>query len=118
MDGGIERGKPFIVHHQRLDLGLREFGVVGVGFGVERGLVVLQLLLEPSLPVVHFQPLGEHRGFLTSIYISGEKTPDISQPGGDVGLVDLVEIREGAILAAVLFLQFGQLGADAFQLGD
>ena len=42
VDGGIERGKPFVVHHQRLDLGLGELGVLGVGLGIERGLGVLE----------------------------------------------------------------------------
>ena len=49
VDGGVERGEPFVVHHQRLDLGLGELGVVGVGLGVEGGLGVLEALLEVGL---------------------------------------------------------------------
>ena len=49
VDGGIERGEPFVVHHQRLDLGLGELGILGVGLGVERGLGVLEALLEVGL---------------------------------------------------------------------
>jgi len=30
VDGGIQRGEPFIVHHQRLDVILGEPGVLGV----------------------------------------------------------------------------------------
>ena len=49
VDGGIERGEPFVVHHQRLDLRLGELGVFGVGLGIEVGLGFLQLLLEVGL---------------------------------------------------------------------
>ena len=30
VDGGVQRGEPFVVDHQGLDLGLGELGVVGV----------------------------------------------------------------------------------------
>ena len=49
VDGGVEGGEPFVVHHQRLDLGLGELGILGVGLGVECGLGVLQALLEVGL---------------------------------------------------------------------
>ena len=49
LNGGFQRGQPFVVHHQRLDLGFAQFGVMGVGFGVQVGFGVLELLLELGL---------------------------------------------------------------------
>ena len=60
-----------------------------------------------------FQPFVEHGGFVLGLLVAF----DLLQPGGDVGLVHLVQFGERAFLAAVFFLQFGYLGGDAFQLG-
>ena len=35
LHGGGERGQPFVIHHERLDLVLGELGVLGVELGVE-----------------------------------------------------------------------------------
>ena len=56
VDGGIERGEPFVVHDQRLDFGLGELGIFGIGLGIERGLGLLELLLEVGLLVAELQP--------------------------------------------------------------
>ena len=63
--------------------------------------------------VVQLQPVVQHGGFVLRVLV----VLDLLQPGGDVGLVHLVEVGEGAFLAAVFFLQFGEAGGDAFQFG-
>ena len=102
----IERGEPFVVHHQRLDLGLGELRILGVGLGVERGLGLLEALLEVGLLAVELQPVVQHGGFVLRVLVA----LDLLQPGSDVGLVHLVEFGERAFLAAVLFLQLGRGG--------
>src|SRR4051794_6544180 len=42
VDDGIERGEPFVVHHQRLDISLSEPRVVSINLGVEAGLGLLE----------------------------------------------------------------------------
>jgi hypothetical protein len=78
---------------------------MGVGFGVQRGVSVLQLLFQTGLPVAQFQPFVEYGGFLPGLFvILGEKSPDLLQTGGDVGLVHLIQRGEDSILAAVFLL--------------
>ena len=89
------------------------FGILGVGLGVERGLGVLEPLLEVGLLVAELQPVVQHGGFVLGFLVAF----DLLQPGGDVGLVHLVEFGERAFLAAVFLLQLGHAGGDAFQLG-
>ena len=56
VDGGIERGEPFVVNDQRLDFGLGELGVMGIGLRIEFGLGVLKALLEIRLVGIKLQP--------------------------------------------------------------
>ena len=77
------------------------------------GLGVLELLLEIGLLGVELQPVVQHSGFVLGLLVA----LDLLQPRGDVGLVHLVEFGEGPFLAAVFFLQLGESGGDAFQLG-
>ena len=77
VDGGFQRGQPFVVHHQRLHLGLGQPGVFGVGFGVQGGLGLFQLLLELGLSIGQRQPLVQ-RGRLPSPSPPSVYTPLIS----------------------------------------
>ena len=141
MDIAVQRGQPFVVHHQRLNFGLGELGILGIGFGVKRGLSLFDLSFEFRLAAVEIEPFVENVGFgffLVSIlsgifrHFQGSRfafamprfgigtsgfREDLLQAGGDVGLVHLVQPGEGALFSAVFLLQFGECCRDAFQLG-
>jgi hypothetical protein len=112
VDDGIERGEPFVVHYERLDIGLSKLAVMGVGLGVERRLGVLNLLLDIGLVGVEPQPIVQHRGFVLRFLVA----LDLLQPCRDVSLVDLVEFGERSFLAAMFLLQFGEFSGDPVQL--
>jgi hypothetical protein len=90
--GGVERGEPLVVHHERLDLSFTELRVAGVGFSIQRRLGLFQLALQVGLLAAQVDPGVERGGlFLGILVVRGVKAPDLAQARGDAGPVDLVE---------------------------
>ena len=70
VDGGVECGEPFVIHHQRLCLGLGELWVTSISLGVERGFSVLEALLEVSLVGVELEPVVQDGGFVLGLLVA------------------------------------------------
>ena len=113
LDSRLDGGEQFLVHDQRLDLLLGQLRIVRVGLGIERGLGILQALLERGLIQVQRDPPVEHGCLVLGLGIAS----DLLETHGDTGLVDPVQLGEGAFVAAVLLLQLREPGGDRLQCG-
>ena len=49
VNGRLKRGEPLVINHQRFDLYLAKFRILGIGLGIERRLSMSDLLFEVRL---------------------------------------------------------------------
>lgn len=97
----IESGEPFVVHYECLNFCRGEFGILGVGFRIQRGLGLLEPFLEVTFLVGEFQSCVKHSGLFLRLLFA----PDLLEPGSDVRLGRLIEFGECVFLATVLLLK-------------
>ena len=112
MNGGADRCQPFIIHHQRLDLGLAQFGIFPVGQRIQGRLGFFQGFFEVALLGTEFQPGVENCGLFLGCLVP----LDLFQASRDIGLVHLVQLGKRSLLAAMFLFHLGQLGTHPFKL--
>ena len=63
VDGSIQRGQPFIIHHQCFDFALCELGIVRIDLGIKSCFGILYSPFQVCLLRVELQPFTQYGGF-------------------------------------------------------